>query len=86
MIGIREFLEQLAQDSFNNHFSPDSGTPTKNIPPLDKFNEVQTVSTCRELHFYSYFSSSEATRTISNMTQYSASSIYILSQHTAKRE
>ena len=32
-IGIREFLERLAQDCFNNPFSPDSGTPAKNTPP-----------------------------------------------------
>ena len=35
LIGIREFLERLAQDCFNNKFSPDRGTPAKKITPLD---------------------------------------------------
>ena len=34
LIGIREFLERLALDFSNNHFSTDTGTPEKNIPPL----------------------------------------------------
>ena len=31
LIGIREFLERLAQDCFNNNFSYDSGTPENNM-------------------------------------------------------
>ena len=35
LIGIRELSECLAQDCFNNTFSPDRGNPANNIPPLD---------------------------------------------------
>ena len=45
LIGIREFLERLAQDSFKNPFSPDSGTTAKNIPPLDEVDDGDTVYT-----------------------------------------
>ena len=34
LIGIRELLERLALDCFNNTFSNDTGTPKKYIPPL----------------------------------------------------
>ena len=51
LIGIRELSERIAQDCFNNHFSPDSGTPAKNIPPLDEVDDGDTVSTCHALHF-----------------------------------
>ena len=51
LIGKREFLEQLYQYFFKNIFSPDSGTPEKNIPPLDKVYDGDTVSTCRALNF-----------------------------------
>ena len=44
LIGIREFSERLAQDCFNNPFSPDRGTPEKNIPPLDEVNGGDKVS------------------------------------------
>ena len=47
LIGIREFSERLAQDSFNNNFSSDSGTPAKNIPLLDEVDDEDKVSTCR---------------------------------------
>ena len=33
LIGIKEFLKQLAQGCFNNNFSPDRGNPSNNIPP-----------------------------------------------------
>ena len=51
LVGIREFLEILARDCFNNALSNDTGTPEKNIPPLDEVYEGETVSTCCELHF-----------------------------------
>ena len=86
MIGIREFLEKLAQDSFNNHFSPDSGTPTKNIPPLDEVDDGDTVSTCCALHFSSFTSPSAAVSTISDMTLNSASTVSIGSEHIAEKE
>ena len=73
LIDIREFLERLAQDYSNNPFSPDRGTPEKNIPPLDEFHDGDTVSTCRALHFSSCISPSEVVRTISTMTLNSAS-------------
>ena len=44
LIGISEFLEQLAQDFFNNTFSPDRGTSEKNIPTLDEVDDGDTVS------------------------------------------
>ena len=45
LIGIREFSEKLAQDCSNNTFSPDSGTPAKNMPPLDEVDDGDTVYT-----------------------------------------
>ena len=71
-IGIRELSEQLAQYFFNNPFSHDSGNPANNIIPLDEFDDGDTVSTCRALHFSSCISPSAAARTISDITLYSA--------------
>ena len=45
LIGIREFLERLAQDCFNNNFSSDSRTLAKNVPPLDEFDDEDTAET-----------------------------------------
>ena len=36
LIGIREFLERLDQDCFNNKFSSDRGNPEKNMTSLDE--------------------------------------------------
>ena len=58
LIGVRELSERLAQYCLNNPFSPDRGTPAKNIPPLDEVDDGDTVSTCRALHFFSCISSS----------------------------
>ena len=77
LIGIREFLERLAQDCFNNKFSSDTGTPEKNIPPLYEVDDGDTVSTCRALQFSSCISPSAAVSTISDMTLNSASTISI---------
>ena len=92
MIGIREFSELLALDYFNNTFSTDAGTSSKNIPPLDEVEEGETVSICCALHFSSSISPSTAASTISNITPNSDSPIsYTLvnstigSQHTAER-
>ena len=85
LIGIIEFLKQLAQDCFNNPFSTDKGTPSKNIPPLDEVNGEDTVSTCRALHFYRCISPSAAVSTISDMTLNSASPISIGSRHIAEK-
>ena len=55
LIGIREFLERLAQDCFNNNFSSDRGNQAKIIYPLDKVDDEDTVSTCRSLQFLLLF-------------------------------
>ena len=86
LIGIREFSEQLAQYCFNNTFSPETGIPENNTPPFDEVDDVDTVYTCCALHFSCCISPSTAARTISDITQYSASSISIESQHISKRE
>ena len=72
LIGIREFSERLAEDCFNNKFSPDRETPAKNTPPLDEADDGDTVSTCRALQFSSCIYPSAAVRTISDMTLNSA--------------
>ena len=51
LISIREFLDQLNLDFFNNPFSTYTGTLENNTPPLDKLDEGETFSNCRELHF-----------------------------------
>ena len=86
LIGIREFLEQLAQYFFNNPFSTGTGTPSNSIPPLGEDDGGDTVSTCCALHFSVYIYPSAEASTISDITQYSASSISIRNQYTAERE
>ena len=44
-IGIKELLERLALDCFNNNFSTDTGTPKKNTPYLDVVDDGEIVST-----------------------------------------
>ena len=73
LISIREFLERISQDCFNNNFSSDRGTPAKNIPRLDEVDEKDTVSTCHSLQFCASISPSAAVSTISDLTQNSAS-------------
>ena len=51
IIGIRDFLELIALDCFNNSFSTYTETPAKNIPLLDVVDEVETVSNYCELLF-----------------------------------
>ena len=51
LIGIRELLEWLALDCFNNNVSTDTGNLANNIPPLDEVNEADIVSTCHTIHF-----------------------------------
>ena len=86
LVGIRELSERLAQDCFNNPFSPDRGTPEKNIPPLDELDYGYTVSTCLALHFYRFISHYAAVNTISDMNLNMTSSISIGSQHIAKNK
>ena len=86
LIGIREFSEQLAQDCFNNTFSPDRGNPSNKIYPLDEVDDGDTVTTCRAIQFSSCISPSAAVSTISNMTINSASTISIGSEHIAEKK
>ena len=86
LICVREFLEGLAKYCFNNHFSPDIGTLENNIPPLDKSEDGDKVSTCRALHLSSCISPSAAASTIYDIALNSASSISIGYQHIAERE
>ena len=79
LIGIREFSEIIAQYFFNNKFSYDRGNLKNNVPPLDKVDDEDTVSTCRSLQFSTSISPSAAVSTISNLTQSSAS-------HFSKKE
>ena len=51
LVGIREFMELIAQDCFNDTFSTNNETPEKKIPPLDEVNDGMIVSTCRALNF-----------------------------------
>ena len=41
----------MADDFFNNTFKIDTGTPEKNITPLDDIDNDGTVSTCRSLNY-----------------------------------
>ena len=53
LIGMRELLERLSIDFFNNKFSTDTGSLAKNTPLLDKVDDGETVSTWHALNFYS---------------------------------
>ena len=86
LIGIREFLEQLAQDCFKNKISPDRGTPANKIPPLDEVDDGDTISTCYALQFSSCISPSADVSTISGMTLNSASTISIGYEHISEKE
>ena len=68
LIGIRELLELLDLDLFNNTSSTDTGTQANNIHPLDAVDEGKTVSTYHAIHFSSSISPSVAARTISDIT------------------
>ena len=86
LIVIRELLERLAQDCFNDAFSPDRGTPEKNIPPLNEVDDGDTVSTCLALHYSSCISPSAEVSTIYGITLNSASSISFGYQHISKKK
>ena len=79
-------MERLAQDCFNHKFLPDRGTPTKNMPPIDEFDDGDTVSTCHELQISSCIYPSAAVRNISDMTLNSDSTISIGYDHIVKKE
>ena len=91
-IAIRELLERLALDCFNNTFSTDTGNLSNNIRPLDEVDEGDTVSTCCALYFYVSDSTSTEVRNISEINLNSASLLaYTLenstigSHHTDKK-
>ena len=93
LIGIREFLEILYLDCSKSIFSTDTSTPEKNIPLFDEVDDGETVSTCRALHFYSYYYFSTDVSNIYNTTLNSDSSsaynmVYstIKYQHTAENK
>ena len=67
-IGIRELLEQIAADCFNNPFTTDTGTPAKNIPSLDDIDNEGNVSTCRSLYDSSSSPRNSEISTISDIT------------------
>ena len=85
LIGIRELSERLAQDCFKNPFSPDRGTPTKIIPPLDEVDDGDTVSSCRAINFSSCISPYTLSITIYGTNLNSASSISIGSHNISKK-
>ena len=92
LIGIREFLERLAFNCFNNTFSTDTGIPEKNIPLLDEIDDGETVSTCRSIHFSSTVYHSTHISTMSDLTlnsaSYSASTltVYTLGSHNSSEK
>ena len=67
-IGIREFLERIAADFFNDPFTTDTGTPEKNIPSLDYIDNKVTVSTCWSLNYSSSSPRNSEISTISDIT------------------
>ena len=82
-MGIRELLERLTLDCFNNPFKTDTGSPAKNIHTFDKVDERKTVFTCCALHFTSSASPSTEVRIIYGVNLNSASFLaYILETST----
>ena len=75
LIGIREFIEQLAIYCFNHTIPTDNTTWKNNIPPHDEVNEGETVSICHALHLPSSISTSAVAITIFDITLNSVSSI-----------
>ena len=75
IIGIRDFLELIALDFFNNRLSTYTGTLAKNIPLRDEVDEIETVSNFCSPHFSSFIYHFTETSTISDITLKIASSI-----------
>ena len=67
-MGIRELLERITSDCFNNYFTTDTGTLADNIPSLDDIDNEGTVSTCRSLNYSSSSPNNSDIRTISGIT------------------
>ena len=84
IIGIREFLERIAVDCFNNTFTTDTGKPEKNIPYLDDIDNEGTVSTCRSLNYSSYSPRNSDISTLLDITIATVPTNTIV--HTASKE
>ena len=67
-ICIREILERIAIDCFNNNFTIDTVTPEENIPSLDEIDNKVTVHTCRRLSYSSSSPHNSKISTISDIT------------------
>ena len=74
-IGIRDFLELIPLDFFNNPLSTYTGTLKNKIPTLDEVDEVEKVSNFYSLPFSSSIYPSTDTSTISDITLKRSSSI-----------
>ena len=74
-ISIREFLERLSLDCFDNPFLTYTETFVKNIPLLDEVDDEETVATCRCIYFFTSLSTSTQSSSIYDLTFPSASSL-----------
>ena len=88
-IGIREFLEKISHDCFNNPFSIDTGTPAKNTPILDEVNYGYPVAIfchiyfCTSLSYHTQDSNiSDLTVAIASLSASSFSTYFLHSQPT----
>ena len=57
-MGIRELLERLVLDCFNNPFTTDTRNLAKSMPLIDEVYAGEKVSTLHALHFSSFASHS----------------------------
>ena len=67
LIGIREFLERLALDFFNNNFTANTGAQAKNITLLEEVDDRETVCTYCSINLSSSDSLSTQGSTISDL-------------------
>ena len=83
-IGIREFSKRIAADCFNNTFTTDTGTLSKNILSLDEIDNEGTVSYCRRLNYSIYFPRNSEISTILDITIATAPTTAV--DHTSSKE
>ena len=77
-------MERIAVDCFSNNFTTDTGTTSKNIPPLDEIDNEVTVYIFRRLN---YSSSSPCNSDISIISDIMiATAMNIAIGHTASKE
>ena len=76
--------KQISVDCFNNTFTTDTGTPAKNIPSFDDFDNEGTVSTFHRLVYSSSYPRNSEIRMISDITVATSPTTYI--GHTASKE